>query len=135
MINELYIKNGKLSHSFDSLINLYTVNIDNNITKLDFDIVCNKDCKYNILNNNYLLEGDNKVVIEVTCKDKKSNYTFLVNRKESSAVFKDTTIINREPLYNSREISIGTITILFIIILLIDLFLFKLLFKKKKTKN
>lgn len=56
---------------FDKYVNNYTVEIAEDVTKLEIDYKCNEGDLVNILNNDNLDYGLNYVFIEVTSNNKK----------------------------------------------------------------
>jgi len=128
---DLKILNGDMPLKFDKYVNNYTVEIKEDVTKLEIEYKCNNDDSVNITNNDNLDFGINYVFIEVVSKEEKNVYVLEVYKKRTENVFNEIKI---EPEIKSEEkmpdyIPIGLIVGGFLIILLT----FRLLFHKKKS--
>lgn len=132
MIEELNILNGKLDLEFDKYNNIYTVEVEENINKLEFTYKISEG--YNIsVNNNVLDEDINYVYVNVYNDTDFNTYTFIVNKNisETTSLIDDykSKIFVKEEKVSKGEV-IGIISGCFIILLIV----FILLFKKKKIK-
>lgn len=137
MLKDLTLLNAQLSIEFNSLLNIYTVSVDNEITSLDISYEClYEECEVKILNNDILLEGENEVIINVSGEDYFDTYTLIVTRKTSSTVFYEQNIDNLISLENnttSYPYYKVEYLIFIVLVLIITLFYFIIAKKKKKA--
>lgn len=132
MLEKFEIINGNMDMEFDSLVNVYTVSVDNDVLSLDYLYECSvENCILEEINNENLLVGINQVVINVTGDNYFDTYTFLVTKEESESVFYEI-IIDNESLENSKLISWYETSYLIIFCVIILLITFKLMFFRKK---
>ena len=118
---------------FDKYVNNYTVEIDEDVTKLEIDYKCNEGDLVNILNNDNLDYGLNYVFIEVTSNNKKNMYSLEVYKKKINTVFAEIdTTKNTQSEYQNFEISPFVVVFVNLIVIL---FTFWLIFHKKKIDN
>ena len=115
---------------FDKYVNNYTVEIKEDVTKLEIEYKCNNDDSVNITNNDNLDFGINYVFIEVVNNEEKNVYVLEIYKKRDENVFNEIKI---ESEIKSEEkipnyVPIGLIVVSFFIILLT----FWILFHKKK---
>ena len=132
MLLDLKILNGDMPLKFDKYVNNYTVEIKEDVTKLEIEYICNNDDLVTIKNNDNLDFGINHIFIEVINNEEKNVYVLEVYKKRTENVFNEIKI---EPEIKNEEkmpdyIPIGLIVGGFLIIL----FTFWLLFHKKKIK-
>ena len=132
MLLDLKILNGDMPLKFDKYVNNYTVEIKEDVTKLEIEYICNNDDLVTIKNNDNLDFGINYVFIEVINNEEKNVYVLEVYKKRTENVFNEIKI---EPEIKNEEkmpdyIPIGLIVGGFLIIL----FTFWLLFHKKKSR-
>ena len=118
---------------FDKYVNNYTVEIKEDVTKLEIEYICNNDDLVTIKNNDNLDFGINHIFIEVINNEEKNVYVLEVYKKRTENVFNEIKI---EPEIKNEEkmpdyIPIGLIVGGFLIIL----FTFWLLFHKKNKKK
>ncbi len=96
MLLDLKILNGDMPLKFDKYVNNYTVEIAEDVTKLEIDYKCNEGDLVNILNNDNLDYGLNYVFIEVTSNNTIKGLTYVIPREEfikfNKPISKDTEI-------------------------------------------
>lgn len=132
MLLDLKILNGDMPLKFDKYVNNYTVEIKEDVTKLEIEYICNNDDLVTIKNNDNLDFGINHIFIEVVNNEEKNVYVLEIYKKRDENVFNEIKI---ESEIKSEEkmpdyIPIGLIVGGFLIIL----FTFWLLFHKKKSR-
>lgn len=93
-LSSLLIKNGEISPKFDKNVSNYSVNIPNDIDKLDISaITTDKKAKVKVTGNENLSVGMNTVTIEVTAEDGSVRYyTINVNKSEEKSNNKLSTL-------------------------------------------
>ena len=74
---------------FDKYVNNYTVEIKEDVTKLEIEYICNNDDSVNITNNDNLDFGINYVFIEVINNEEKNVYVLEVYKKRTENVFNE----------------------------------------------
>ena len=130
MLLDLKILNGDMPLKFDKYVNNYTVEIKEDVTKLEIEYICNNDDLVTIKNNDNLDFGINHIFIEVVNNEEKNVYVLEIYKKRDENVFNEIKI---ESEIKSEEkipnyVPIGLIVGGFFIILLT----FWILFHKKK---
>ena len=114
---------------FDKYVNNYTVEIKEDVTKLEIEYICNNDDLVTIKNNDNLDFGINHIFIEVVNNEEKNVYVLEIYKKRDENVFNEikieSEIKNEEKIPN--YVPIGLIVGGFFIILLT----FWILFHKK----
>jgi len=127
---DLKILNGDMPLKFDKYVNNYTVEIKEDVTKLEIEYICNNDDLVTIKNNDNLEFGINHIFIEVVNNEEKNVYVLEIYKKRDENVFNEikieSEIKNEEKIPN--YVPIGLIVGGFFIILLT----FWILFHKKK---
>ena len=130
MLLDLKILNGDMPLKFDKYVNNYTVEIKEDVTKLEIEYICNNDDLVTIKNNDNLEFGINHIFIEVVNNEEKNVYVLEIYKKRDENVFNEikieSEIKNEEKIPN--YVPIGLIVGGFFIILLT----FWILFHKKK---
>ena len=130
MLLDLKILNGDMPLKFDKYVNNYTVEIKEDVTKLEIEYICNNDDLVTIKNNDNLDFGINHIFIEVVNNEEKNVYVLEIYKKRDENVFNEikieSEIKNEEKIPN--YVPIGLIVVRFFIILLT----FWILFHKKK---
>ena len=130
MLLDLKILNGDMPLKFDKYVNNYTVEIKEDVTKLEIEYICNNDDLVTIKNNDNLDLGINHIFIEVVNNEEKNVYVLEIYKKRDENVFNEikieSEIKNEEKIPN--YVPIGLIVGGFFIILLT----FWILFHKKK---
>lgn len=132
MLLDLKILNGDMPLKFDKYVNNYTVEIKEDVTKLEIEYICNNDDLVTIKNNDNLDFGINHIFIEVVNNEEKNVYVLEIYKKRDENVFNEIKI--ESEIKNEEKmpdyIPIGLIVGGFLIIL----FTFWLLFHKKKSR-
>ncbi len=136
MLENLYITNGVVSPAFDSLVNIYTINVESDITSLNLDYEVSGNYSVVVINNDNFVSGENTVIIEVN--DNLGNieeYTLLVYKDNSVSTFDSNNTLEKLEVAESVPVPNYVIPLLIISCLIIISVVFKLLFlNKKKTK-
>lgn len=133
MLENLKIVNGELSLEFDPLVNLYTVLVEEDIEKLDFEYVCATEiCDIEVIGN--IITGEeNTVVVNVFSENKTDSYKFIVNKKSSDLVFHEENIENAMSVEsNTRDFESYEIEYLIIVVLVLIAIMYKILLSKPK---
>lgn len=92
LLKDLKVKNYEFESPFNTYINSYDLNVDNEITSLDLTVVpLDSRATYVISGNNDFSVGNNTVTITVTSRDDTltETYTINVNRQAYSNTFLD----------------------------------------------
>ena len=131
MLNDLEIINGELSPEFDSLNNIYSVTVTEDIDELVLEYSVSDGYIVNVIDNQDLDEGENEVYLQVIKDEEINTYTLLVYKERSEPVFNYEYIpevieVDSEPPEYIAPLIGG---ICFLIILIV----FLLLFKKRKS--
>ena len=80
LLENLEVKNYKLSKEFNSYLTSYDVLIDNEVTSLDLTVTpIDKKATYEIIGNENFVIGTNKVVIAVTSSDGSETIEYILN--------------------------------------------------------
>lgn len=132
MIEEINILNGKLDLEFDKYNNIYTVEVEESESKLEFTYKITDGYSISI-NNNQLNDDINYVYVNVYNEYDFNSYTFIVNKKISQTTsliedYKSKILIEEEV---PSKIEVGGIIFSCILFLFIT---FILIFKKKKIR-
>ena len=132
MLNDLKVLNGNLELSFNNLNYEYTVEVEEDIKKLEFSFKYDDGVNIEVIDND-LKNIDNIVYIKVSKENEEDIYTLYVHKKVTNEVtgidlFKSSLDIEKE------EIALYKVQILGISIFLIIVIIFCLLFKKRKIK-
>lgn len=131
MLNDLEIINGELSPAFDSLNNIYSVTVSEDVDELVMEYSTTDGYIVNIIDNQDLDEGENEVYLQVIKDEEINTYTLLVYKESSEPVFNyeyvpETIEVESELPEYVAPLIIGS-CILIILIFAI------LLFKRKKS--
>lgn len=133
MLEELNILNGKMSLSFDPLNSKYTVFLNENEDRLDIEYKL-KAGVFIVIDGNYNLKDGSNVIISVSDNKKTENYQLNVYINKSVEVGNISPNSVDLEINDNKVISEyagpGIASICFILIL----FLFVILFHKKKIK-
>ena len=132
MLTELKILNGILELKFDKYTYEYTVLVEEDIKRLDFEYLTTDNVSVNI-RNNYIYDGEGLVYVDVINNDNIITYTFSTHKETTNLVsgiddYKkslELTKIDNIELYEIQILCSGV----FIIIVII----FCLIFRKKHT--
>ena len=131
MLNDLEIINGELSPAFDSLNNIYSVTVSEDVDELVMEYSTTDGYIVNVIDNQDLDEGENEVYLQVIKDEEINTYTLLVYKESSETVFNyeyvpETIEVESELPEYVAPLIIGS-CILIILIFAI------LLFKRKKS--
>ena len=77
---------------FDKYVNNYTVEIKEDVTKLEIEYICNNDDLVTIKNNDNLDFGINHIFIEVVNNEEKNVYVLEIYKKRDENVFNEIKI-------------------------------------------
>ena len=132
MLEELEVLNGKLDLKFDKYNNIYTVEVEKDITSLELVYTASEGYKV-LINNNILNDELNYVYINVYNESENNTYTLIVTKNISKTTsliddYKKSVMLEEEsvPTYQITLIVSGSIIILTTI--------FIILFHKKKAR-
>lgn len=132
MLEELEVLNGKLDLKFDKYNNIYTVEVEKDITSLELVYTASEGYKV-LINNNILNDELNYVYINVYNESENNTYTLIVTKNISKTTsliddYKKNVMVEEEsvPTYQITLIVSGSIIILITI--------FIILFHKKKAR-
>ena len=92
MLLDLKILNGDMPLKFDKYVNNYTVEIKEDVTKLEIEYICNNDDLVTIKNNDNLDFGINHIFIEVVNNEEKNVYVLEIYKKRDENVFNEIKI-------------------------------------------
>lgn len=131
MLSDLEIINGELSPAFDSLNNIYSVTVSEDVDELVMEYSTTDGYIVNVIDNQDLDEGENEVYLQVIKDEEINTYTLLVYKESSEPVFNyeympETIEVESELPEYVAPLIIGS-CILIILIFAI------LLFKRKKS--
>lgn len=129
MIHNLKVINGEMSLNFNELQSKYSVVVAKDIKELEFDYKIDEGVNVEIINND--LENNNVVELKVTNGDETNSYYFYVLYDEEVIQINDShTNLEVEVKENVSPYAVPSIaSVSFLLIL----FLFTILFHKKKT--
>lgn len=132
MLEELEVLNGTLDLKFDKYNNIYTVEVEKDITSLELVYTASEGYKVAI-NNNILNNELNYVYINVYNESENNTYTLIVNKNVSKTTsliddYTNSIMVEEEsvPTYQIALIVSGAVIILIIV--------FIILFHKKKVR-
>lgn len=137
-LEELKIKDGKLSPNFDPMVNDYSIEVGIDVEKLEI-ITTTEDPNAEVVikGNEKLVEGENTITITVTSSDGESKqvYNILVNKiaEEEEEVEKDEKVPTTK--VEKKENNTLLIIVLSLLGLGLIIVVFLIIFKKKKKKN
>ena len=131
MLSDLEIINGELSPAFDSLNNIYSVTVSEDVYELVMEYSTTDGYIVNVIDNQDLDEGENEVYLQVIKDEEINTYTLLVYKESSEPVF------NYEYVPETIEVESGLPEYVAPLIIgsciLIILIFAILLFKRKKS--
>lgn len=136
-LSELSVEQGELSPSFDKNNNTYTIDIDDDVTKLDINYTLEDDnATVEILDNDLITEKNHTVTIKISNNEEIQIYKILVNKiKNESVASLNNNSINLK-ITKKRNMKFILIIIviswLFLTLLLRRLMFGKLKFQKNK---
>ena len=87
MLSDLEIINGELSPAFDSLNNIYSVTVSEDVDELVMEYSTTDGYIVNVIDNQDLDEGENEVYLQVIKDEEINTYTLLVYKESSEPVF------------------------------------------------
>lgn len=129
LINDLKINNATISPKFDQYNNYYSVTIDENTDKLDFEYDFNKD-KYEVkITNNENLVENKLIYVTVYNKESKEKNTYIFKIYLEEVITTVKTVDNEEDTINKDKKTtnyapvIGTVCFLLIIFVYYVIFL------------
>lgn len=129
LINDLKIKNATISPKFDQYNNYYSVTIDENTDKLDFEYDFNKD-KYEVkITNNENLVENKLIYVTVYNKESKEKNTYIFKIYLEEVITTVKTVDNEEDTGKKDKKTtnyapvIGTVCFLLIIFVYYVIFL------------
>ena len=129
LINDLKINNATISPKFDQYNNYYSVTIDENTDKLDFEYDFNKD-KYEVkITNNENLVENKLIYVTVYNKESKEKNTYIFKIYLEEIITTVKTVDNEEDTINKDKETtnyapvIGTLCFLLIIFVYYVIFL------------
>ena len=137
-LEELKIKDGKLSPNFDPMVNDYSIEVGMDVEKLEI-ITTTEDPNAEVVikGNEKLVEGENTITITVTSSNGESKqvYNILVNKiaEEEEEVEKDEKVPTTK--VEKKENNTLLIIVLSLLGLGLIIVVFLIIFKKKKKKN
>lgn len=86
-LSELSVGQGELSPSFDKNNNTYTIDIDDDVTKLDINYTLEDDnATVEILDNDLITEKNHTVTIKISNNEEIQIYKILVNKIKNESV-------------------------------------------------
>ena len=126
MLLDLEILNGVMSLKFDKYVNTYTVEVDNNVEKLEFNYKVEDNSQVDVINNENINDGLNYVYIIVTNKNEQNTYTLEVYKEVTKDVIStsnlETKLEVEQQVNKNTPYIIGSIC--FVVILIIFLIIF-----------
>lgn len=131
MLNDLEIINGELSPAFDSLNNIYSVTVSEDVDELVMEYSAPDGYIVNIIDNQDLDEGENEVYLQVIKDEEINTYTLLVYKESSEPVFNYEYV--PETIEVESELPEYVVPLIIGSCLLIILIFAILLFKRKKS--
>ena len=131
MLSDLEIINGELSPAFDSLNNIYSVTVSEDVDELVMEYSAPDGYIVNIIDNQDLDEGENEVYLQVIKDEEINTYTLLVYKESSEPVFNyeyvpETIEVESELPEYVAPLIIGSCLLIILIFAI-------LLFKRKKS--
>jgi len=136
-LEELKIKDSKLSPNFDPMVNDYSIEVGIDVDKLDI-ITTTEDPNAEVVikGNEKLKEGENTITITITSSDGESKqvYNILVNKIVEE---EEQEKIDKVPTTKVEKKENNTLLIVILSVLGLGLIIvvFLIIFKKKKKKN
>lgn len=132
MLQSLEILNGELTPVFNKYTDIYSVNITSDIDSLAINYIVDEGYSVNVVNNSNFVEGENTVYIYVSNEKEQNTYTLLVNKERTEVT--NTFDYNLETIEVVKELPKYVAPLIGISCFLIILFVYTLLFHKKKHK-
>ena len=136
-LEELKIKDGKLSPNFDPMVNDYSIEVGIDVEELEI-ITTTEDPNAEVVikGNEKLVEGENTITITITSSDGESKqvYTILVNKLAEE---EEKESVEKVPTTKVEKKENNTLLIVLLSVLGLGLIIvvFLIIFKKKKNKK
>lgn len=130
MLLNLEILNGMMSPFFDKFVDVYTVNVAQDVDSLVLNYEAEEGYNVEVKNNNSFIEGPNYVFIEVTNEESINTYTLEVYKEYTESVINYDELMS--PLEVENQMPSYMPYLIGGICLFIILCSFLLLFRKKK---
>ncbi len=139
MLLDLEILNGVMSLKFDKYVNTYTVEVDNNIEKLQFNYKVEDNSQVDVINNENINDGLNYVYIIVTNEQEQNTYTLEVYKEVTKEVIStsnlETKLEAEQQVNKNTPYIIGSICFVIILIFFLIIFHPRKCFKKTIEKK
>ena len=126
------ILNGILELKFDKYTYEYTVLVEDDIKRLDFEYLTTDSVSVNI-RNNYIYDGEGLVYVDVISNDNIITYTFLTHKETTNIVSGIDDYKKSLELTKTDNIELYEIQILCSSVFIIIVIIFCLIFRKKHT--
>lgn len=128
MLEYLEILNGSITPQFNTNIFDYDVYVDDTVFFLDLKY--NENIDIVVYGNEYLTEGESRVLIEVFYNNKVYSYNLIVHKPKTETVFKTEQVIENISLKDQiiSDIKLPLISSICFVIIVIT---FTILFRKK----
>lgn len=134
MLLDLEILNGVMSLKFDKYVNTYTVEVDNNVEKLQFNYKVEDNSQVDVINNENINDGLNYVYIIVTNEQEQNTYTLEVYKEVTKSVIStsnlETKLEVEQQVNKNTPYIIGSICFVVIVIFFLIIFHPRKCFKK-----
>ena len=131
MLKDLQVLNGTLDLKFNEYTYEYTITVDETVNALELAYTLDDDC-YVEIKNNVLNYGNNIVYLDVYNVDKTITYTLYVYKENSNLVNGIENYREKIELSHNKEFELYKVQFLAIGIFLLIVFIFTLMFRKKK---
>ncbi len=128
MLEDLKVLNGTMSLDFDSLNNIYTISVEEDVQELDLDYKVSTGYNISIIGNN-LTNNLNEVVISVYNDEEVNSYYLYVTKEVNVAQVVD----NNTNLEIKEEINPLVLPSIASLCFIIILLLFVIIYKNKKN--
>lgn len=139
MLLDLEILNGVMSLKFDKYVNTYTVEVDNNVEKLQFNYKVEDNSQVDVINNENINDGLNYVYIIVTNEQEQNTYTLEVYKEVTKKVIStsnlETKLEAEQHINKNTPYIIGSICFVIILIFFLIIFHPRKCFKKTIEKK
>ena len=139
MLLDLEILNGVMSLKFDKYVNTYTVEVDNNVEKLQFNYKVEDNSQVDVINNENINDGLNYVYIIVTNEQEQNTYTLEVYKEVTKEVIStsdlETKLEVEQQVNKNTPYIIGSICFVIILIFFLIIFHPRKCFKKTIEKK
>jgi len=133
MLIDLKVLNGNLELKYNEYTYEYTVSVDNNIDKLEFEYKIEENSNINI-RNNILNEEENTVYIDVYNNSESITYTFYVYKENINLSSGIENYKKSIEVVDTEEVDLYKIQFLVCGMFLLIIIIFSILFRRKKIK-